>query len=64
MVASCVYRAVPQTENLISVGGALAQCVVMVTDDEQSVPLISGREVGPLVMLFFFGKVKVIKCFY
>ena len=45
-MASCVYRAVPQTENLMVVGGALGQCVVMLTDDEQSVPLVSGREVG------------------
>ena len=41
----------PSDRVLITVGGALAN-VGLVTDDEQSVPLLSQREVGPLLMFW------------
>ena len=45
-MASCVYRAVPQSK-FLSWAERWAN-VVMVTDDEQSVPLIFGERGGAL----------------
>ena len=41
----------PSDRVLIAVGGALAN-VGLVTDDEQSVPLLSQREVGPVLIFW------------
>ena len=63
----------PSDRVLIAVGGALAN-VGLVTDDEQSVPLLSQRERGgacanilvtfSFVQIFLFARVKVIKCMF
>ena len=63
----------PSDRVLIAVGGALAN-VGLVTDYEQSVPLLSQRERGgacanilvtfSFVQIFLFARVTVIKCMF
>ena len=59
----------PSDRVLIGVGGALAN-VGLVTDDEQSVPLLRGGACANIlvtfsfVQIFLFARVKVIKCMF